>query len=329
MKHLLKICSLALFMSGTVRGASAPADQDVAKSKTYSKSYALSNSDKVLLDNSFGEMKINTWSKNEVKVDVSITVKAGTEENAQRILDIVNIEDGKNNGEVFFKTHLNNKKDDWKENNKEKNQHTSFNINYTVYLPTATTLEATNQFGAMVIGDYEGPVTLNSKFGSLTAGKLGNAKKVKVEFGKATIESMHNGDLSIHFSRAQVNQLSGDIDADFQQSNGVKINLENQLTKLDIKNNFSKVYLVADKNLSASFDIKTSFGSFNNKTSFNIPKLEDSEKKYFNKNQSYSGKAGNGQIPVNIKSNFGSITLDYDIAFDVNEKPERHSKSRA
>lgn len=329
MKHLLKICSLALLLAGTVRGAYKPADQDVAKSKSYSKSYTLSSSDRVLLDNSFGEMKINTWTKNEVKVDVSITVKAGTEENAQRILDIVNIEDGKNNDEVFFKTHLDNKKNDWDENKKEKNQHTSFTINYTVYLPTTTTLEATNQFGAMTIGDYDGPVTLNSKFGSLTAGKLGNAKKVKVEFGKATIESMHNGILSIHFSRSQVNHLSGDIDADFEQSKGVKINLENQLTKLDIKNSFSKVYLVADKNLSASFAIKTSFGSFINKTSFAIPKLEENEKGYFNKNQSYSGKAGNGQVPVNIKSNFGSIILDYDIAFDVNEKPERHSKSRA
>lgn len=329
MKHLLKICSLILLLSGTVRAASLPNDEGVAKSKSYSKSYSLGNGDKVSLDNSFGEMKINTWTRNEIKVDVSITVKASTEENAQRILDMVNIEDGKNNGEVFFKTHLNNKKKEWNEDNKEKNQHTEFTINYIVYLPTTTTLQATNQFGAMTIGDYEGSVALYSKFGSLTTGKLGNANKIKVEFGKATIENMHNGNLSIHFSRAQVNQLSGDIDADFEQSNGVKINLDNQITKLDIKNNFSKVYLTTDKNLSASFTIKTSFGSFNNKTSFAIPKLEENEKKYFNKNQSYSGKAGNGQLPVNIKSNFGSITLGYDIPFDVNEKSEKHSKSRA
>lgn len=327
MKHLLKICSLALLLSGTVHGATASNDQDVAKSKSYTKSYSLSSNDKVVLDNSFGEMKINTWSKNEVKVDVSITVKAGTEENAQRILDIVNIEDGKSSGEVFFKTHLNNKKNDWDNNKKENNQHTSFTINYTVYLPSSAMLDATDQFGAMIIGDYEGPVTLNSKFGSLSAGKLGNAKKVKVEFGKATIESMHNGNLSIHFSKAQVNHISGEIVADFEQSKGVKISLDNQLTKLDIKNNFSKIYLVADKNLSASFEIKTSFGSFINKTSFAIPKLEENEKRYFNKNQSYSGKAGSGQVPVNIKSNFGNITLGYDIPFDVNEKTDKHSKA--
>jgi hypothetical protein len=327
MKHLLKICSLILLFSGTVRAANLPNDEDVAKSKSYSKSYSLGNGDKVSLDNSFGEMKINTWTRNEVKVDVSITVKASTEENAQRILDMVNIEDGKNNGEVFFKTHLNNKKNNWDDNKKEKNQRTSFTINYIVYLPSSTTLEATDQFGALIIGDFDGPVSLTSKFGSLTAGKLGNAKKVKVEFGKATVESMHNGNLSVHFSKSQVNHLSGEIVADFEQSKGVKINLENQLTKLDIKNNFSKVYLVADKNLSASFEIKTSFGSFINKTSFAIPKLEENEKRYFNKNQSYSGKAGSGQVPVNIKSNFGTITLDYDIPFDVNEKSEKHAKA--
>ncbi len=329
MKHLLGICSLVLLFSGPAGAAILNGDTDVAKSKSYNKSYPLGSNEKVSLENTFGEMKINTWSKNEIKVDVSITVKANTEEDAQRILDMVDIEDGKTNGEVFFKTHLNNKKNEWNENNNERNQHTEFKINYTVYLPASAVLSATNQFGPMTISDYSGPVSLNSKFGSLTTGKLGEVKKIKVEFGVATIESMHNGDISVHFSRAQIDHLSGDIDANFEQSGGVKIGLDNNIKKLDIRNNFSKIYLVADKNLSASFDIHTSFGGFTNKTSFAIPKEEDNEKRFFNKNQSYSGKAGSGQIPITIKSNFGNITMGYDIPFDVNEKSERRSRSRA
>ena len=46
------------------------------KNKSYSKSYNLGSSDKVSLSNQFGEMKLVTWDKNEIKVDVTITGKS-------------------------------------------------------------------------------------------------------------------------------------------------------------------------------------------------------------------------------------------------------------
>lgn len=331
MKKLLKIFSLLLLVNsstfaGTIKHREDP---DAEKSKTYTRSYPVATDDRISLSNSFGEMKISTWAKNEIKVDVSITVKASTDERAQRILDIIHIEDGKNGSDIFFKTHLNNDDNDKRYGDKQKKQRTSFKINYTVYLPATATLDATDQFGALIIGDYDGPVSLNSKFGSLTAGVLSQAKKIKVEFGKANIKAVNNGSLSIQFSKAEIDKLSGDISASFNQSNGVKIGLDNSLKKIDINNNFSHILLDADKNLSANFDIKTSFGGFTNKSDFQINKNDDGERRYFNKNNSYSGKSGNGNIPVTIKSNFGSITLGYDLPFDINEKSDHSKKSRA
>jgi len=321
MKRVIQLFSLLLVLSGTASASIISEEPESEKSKSYSKSYPVGSGDKILLDNSFGEMKISTWNKNEIKVDVSMTVKAGTDERAQKILDIITIEDGKNGSEIFFKTHLNTKdrnRDD--EDRKEKHESTSFKINYTVYLPANATLEAANSFGPMTIGDYDGVATLTSKFGSLTAGKLTQPKKVTVEFGKATIESVTNGKLSIHFSKAQINKLSGEITADFEQSRGIKIGLDNSLKKLDIHNSFSHVYLDADKNLSASFTLKNSFGGFTNNTDFPITKNQENENRYFSKNSTYSGKAGNGTIPVSIKSSFGHVTIGHNISFDVNEK---------
>src|SRR5687768_9199047 len=65
------------------------------KNKTYSKSYSLGSSDKISLNNQFGEMKLVTWEKNEIKVDVSITSKADEEKRAQEIIDRISIIDGK------------------------------------------------------------------------------------------------------------------------------------------------------------------------------------------------------------------------------------------
>jgi hypothetical protein len=336
MKKSIKIFSLLLLLTGSTFAAMiTPGDTDSEKMKAYSKSYPVSSSDKILLDNSFGEMKISTWDKNEIKVDVLITVKAGTDERAQKIMDMITIEDGKNGSEIFFKTHLKNDKGDGDDNYKKKKDHdnddnygknTNFKINYTVYLPANTTLNATNQFGSLSIGDFDGVATLNSKFGSLTTGKLSQPKKLSIEFGKATIESMTNGKLSISFSRAQVNKLSGDVTINLEQANGIKLGLDNSLKKLDINNSFSTIYLDAQKDLSASFNIKSSFGSFSNKSEFAVNKNQEDEDRYMVTDKTYSGKAGSGSTPITIKSSFGHITLGHDLSFDVSNRARSKDK---
>lgn len=319
----------AIAISLSASAAVLNPDLESEKSKTYSKSYPVGSGDRILLDNSFGEMKISTWSKNEIKVDVSITVKASTDEYAQKLIDVISIEDGKTGSEIFFKTHLNHNKNKRDDDDKREGKNTSFKINYTVYLPATVTLDANNDFGPMSISDFDGSVTLTSKFGSLTAGKLSQPQKIRVEFGKATVESMNGGKLDIRFSKAQVLHLSGDISADLEQSGGVKLGADNSLKKLDLKVNFSKVYLDVEKNISASYTIKSSFGSFRNDTEFSIPR-QDKEEQHFDQNKRYAGKSGSGATPIDIKNNFGTITLGHDISFDVNDSSkEKNKKSRA
>lgn len=345
MKRSVKIFSLILLLAGSASAATLSDDYASEKSKSYTKTYPVGSSDKILLSNSFGEMKITTWNRNEIKVDVNITVKGNTDERVQKLMDMITIEDGKSGSEIFFKTinksdHNNtgdHEDNDNKNHNSNHNSNTNRNynnddntstkVNYTVYLPANATLNATNQFGPLNIGDYDGTVTLDCRFGTLTTGKLSQPKKVTVQFGAATIESMNNGKLSVQFSRAQVNNLSGDIDADFNQSGGVKLNVSNNIKSLNINNNFGTIYLDADKNLSANFNIKTSFGEFSNETAFAVNKDRD-ENRWVNTSHSYSGKTGNGNIPIKINSSFGKIKLVHDFQFDVNEKSRARSRDR-
>lgn len=320
---------LAVAIGVSASAAGLNPDLESEKSKTYSKSYPVGSGDKISLDNSFGEMKISTWNKNEIKVEVTITVKANTDEYAQKLIDVISIEDGKTGSEIFFKTHLNHNKNKRDDGDKKEGRNTSFKINYTVYLPATVTLDASNDFGPMSISDFEGAATLTSKFGSLTAGKLSQPQKIRVEFGKATIESMNGGKLDIRFSTAQVLHLSGEISADLEQSGGVKLGADNSLKKLDLKVNFSKVYLDVEKNISASYTIKSSFGSFHNDTDFSIPR-QDKEEQHFDQNKRYAGKSGSGATPIDIKNNFGTVTLGHNISFDMNDRSkDKNKKSRA
>lgn len=304
--------------------ASDDGDFKVEKKKDYSKSYTVSGDTKIKLDNSFGEMKINTWTNNEVKVEVHITAKANTDQKAQEILDNIKIEDGKEGNTVYFKTnvngknknHNNNDNDDGDDDdNDNKGKHKNYNntgmqINMTVYMPAGNPINAINSFGPMTVPDLTGEAQISSKFGNLTCGKLTNNKELSVEFGKGDIKYVNGGDVNIKFSSADIGKMSGEIKANFEFSKGGSINLDNSLKSLDLKNSYSTIELELSKDFSGDFDIKTSFGDFRNYSSARITEEKNDDDDRGPKfDHRYSGKSGNGTTKVKIKSSFGTIKV--------------------
>jgi hypothetical protein len=330
---LVFACLLSL--AATAQEKEKHAEPKFKKNKTYSKSYALGSSDKVDLSNQFGEMKFVTWDKAEIKVDISITGKSDEEKRAQEILDKISILDSKEGNTVSFRTKFadednkNKNANKNENNNRNENYNEGMEINYTIYLPSSNSLKASNQFGKMIVPDYKGEVTLESKFGSLEAGKLSKSKEVTVEFGKADIQLINGGDLNIKFSNGTVNKLSGDVRSDLEFSK-VKLDIDNEIRNLTIHNSYSTVYLDLDKNFSANWDIQTSHGNFSNKTAFAIKDQDENENKgygpRFNKN--YKGVSGSGSAKVKINSSFGEIIAGHDLQVDMTDRKRGTSGDR-
>jgi hypothetical protein len=300
------------------------------KNKTYSKSYSLGSSDKISLNNQFGEMKLVTWEKNEIKVDVSITGKADEEQRAQEIVDRISISDGKDGNTVSFQTKFADEKKNWDKDKNDKKEHHNegMEINYLVYLPSGNALKAENQFGKMIVPDYRGEAELESKFGSLTAGKISNAKAITVEFGQADIAHINGGTLTIKFSNGTVNKMSGDVRSDLEFSK-VKLNIDNDAKNLEINNSYSTVYLDMDKSFSANWDVQTSHGDFSNKTDFAIKEQGGDDNSYGPKfNRNYKGVSGSGGGKIRIHSSFGEIIAGHNLQVDMTEKKKTKTKSR-
>ena len=322
------ITLFSLFILSFSAAFAGNGDQLVEKTKTYSKSYSISGSDKITLDNQFGEMKINTWDKNEIRVDVRIEARGSTEEIAQRILDNIYIEDSKSASGVSFLTKMKNQNIKWNNDKNKEYKEMGMKIDYTVNLPSGNPLSATNQFGPMSLPDYRGQVMLVSKFGSLTAGKLNDVKEVNVEFGEAKIESVNGGKLTVKFSKGEINNVNGNVIARFEFCDKLKIGLDNNTKDLDIKSSYSTLYLDAASNLSSNISIKTSFGEFSNKTSFNIKKEgDDDDDKYGPKfDKQFSGTAGSGANKLRVKSDFGEVILGHNLQVDMTSKSKTKVK---
>ena len=300
-------------------------DYKVEKKKSYSKSYPLTGSTQIKLDNSFGEMKIITWDKNEAKADVAITVKANTEQRAQELLDDIKIEDGKDGNSVYFKTEIkSNKNRNWSKSDddddddeddkkgKHKKSHSpSMEINMTVYMPASNPIEALNSFGNMIVPDLTGATEIASKFGSLKCGKLSNNKELSVEFGKAEIEHINGGEVSISYSTnvITIQKMSGDIKGIFEFSKSILLKIDNSLTKLNLNTSYTPVEIEVPGTFSGDFNIKTNFGSFKNDSDIKISEEKDDDDWSPKFDHKYSGKAGNGGCKVKINSSFGAIKI--------------------
>src|SRR4051812_34802968 len=72
---------------------------EFVKKKSVNKSYTVSATDKLNVRNSFGEVTVHTWAKNEIKVDVNVEVSSNTDAYAQKLLDRISIKESQNGKE--------------------------------------------------------------------------------------------------------------------------------------------------------------------------------------------------------------------------------------
>lgn len=325
MKKHLHILLTTLVLSILSLNVLAHGEEPLAeKTKSYSKSYPLGSGDNVNLNNQFGELKVTTWNKNEIKVDITVIAKANTEEAAQSILDNIYIEDGKSGNTVSFRTKMRNEKGTWNKNNKKDYKETSMSINYVVYMPSTTALNATNQFGAMFIPDMKAPVTLVSKFGTMNAGNLAQVRDLNVEFGEAWVESVNGGKITIKFSRGSVKNLSGNVEARFEFCDKIRLNVDNNVKDINIRSSYSNLYVNTPTNLSSAITVKTSFGEFTNKSGFDLKKQGGDDEKYGPKfDKLFIGNAGSGANKMKINADFGDVIMGHNLEVDFSSKKKQ------
>src|SRR6186997_921950 len=282
-------------------------------SKTYTASGNTLN-----IDNQFGEVKITTWDKNEIKVDIHIETSSTQKELADKTFERIDVTDKQDGKDINFKTIMNKGGKD--ENTGCKNCSNTMSIDYDIHMPANIALNIENSFGSIEIPDYTGPVSLVNKYGSVKAGKLSKPEKVVVEFGSADLKSIGNIDLTFKYSSVTIGSLTGKSKLRFEFCGYSKINLDNGLTALTVNDSYSSVHLVPATNLSASYNISTSYGSLIDKTDVGIKRTDTPDKYGGDLNKRYEGKSGTGAIKIDIKSSFVNIMIGEGTKADMKPK---------
>ncbi|HYC27749.1 MAG TPA: hypothetical protein VEB42_03020 [Chitinophagaceae bacterium] len=315
MKKIHVLLSNAVLIALLISSAGFAQKQkyDYEKSRSISQTYPANGNDKLTISNQFGQVTVKTWSRNEVKVDIRIEVSSTVKEEAEDMFERIDVDHGKDGGNIYFKTDM--------EKNKEKkdknygNHSNSINIDYEVSMPANLTLDLENKFGKTTIPDLQGDVDIQQEFGDLEAGRLSNPRKVTVKFGSADIESVEGGTYDFQFAKsAAIRNASGDVKVRVQhcKSNGVVV-YGNNLSSLNINAQHSDVALVVPRDMSAQYSVDTEFGSFNNNTSFAIREdADDSDRRGPRFNHKYRGTSGGGKTRVTLDGNFTDFFIGHE-----------------
>ncbi|HEV9036316.1 MAG TPA: hypothetical protein VGQ51_06850 [Puia sp.] len=313
--RLLSSVTAIIVLSAAMIPTAANA-QEAKKQRLINKSYDVTSNDRLIIENQFGNVVVSTWDKPQITVDIEIGARAASDSKAQDIMDKINVRDSRNGREIHFKTdvdeiHNSNKMKGDKGRDNENGR--GFYIDYVVHMPASNGLKIDNSFGKTEVPALTGPVTLISKFGSLNAGRLNNVDTVDVEFGKADIDAINNGKVIVKFDKnAHIGKVEGNAKISCEFSQNVEVRLTNNIQELSLSESYSGVRLIVDKDLSADFEVHSSFGRFHNESDFNIDEKSEEGESGPRFDRDYAGKAGSGKARIRIKSSFGSVRLSHE-----------------
>ncbi|MEO6980592.1 MAG: hypothetical protein ABI113_19520 [Mucilaginibacter sp.] len=309
------------------------------REKNYSKSYPLNGNDKIRLSNQYGKITVNTWDKSQVRVDIEIKAEAGSESDAQRLIDGVQIRDNKNGDQVSFVTDIEHNDDDdegfWSFFNfGGKNKKHKLNINYVVYMPAQTDLNVESSYGSIFLPSLNGRVRIVASQGSVTAQSLSsnyneiegsycslkvaamNGGKLAFSYGSVDVEECNNIRADLSYASFRLGKLNNTADVNLAYGGGFKIrDLSNSFKKLNINTSYSDVSLGISQSSNFDFDIVTSYGSgfkYNDNKVTITAKNPPEGSKHVSMTHSYKGYVGKGNSDsrIAINSSYGGVNFE-------------------
>ena len=196
------------------------------KSKSIKKEYTV-NSDALLrINNRYGNVDITSWDKNQVVIEVKITVSGNNEEKVVKRLSMIDVDFDASRSEVSAKTVIEKNSSNWSWSwGKKSNVH--YQIDYKIKVPVTNSARLNNDYGNIYLNELEGDAYINCDYGKIEIGDLLSDKNsINIDYcSSSTIAKMNGGSINADYSKFTVEE-AGDIrlNADYTTSVFEKMN---------------------------------------------------------------------------------------------------------
>jgi len=206
-------------------------------SKTINKTYKLTNSGELYLENKYGNININGWDKEEIQITIDIEVTNKKSDDADEILDRIQpkfrttdnyanvISEITEKSTSFFAKYFN-------KINPLDIEKSNISINYTINLPANADIEIINKFGDIILNNWTGKLQVAQKHGDIWINESISNADIDLKYGKLKTKSIDYG---------RIDLKNGNIELDKAKylslkTSGTTIKI-NRIDKLDFTSN--------------------------------------------------------------------------------------------
>ncbi|MEM7486555.1 MAG: hypothetical protein AAF348_15210 [Bacteroidota bacterium] len=214
------------------------------QTKKWEKNYDLSANGKVHIENKYGNVIVNGWNKNQLKISISIKVKHRKEENAKKLLDRIQPEVTFAGDFIKITSEIVDRSSSvftryFNKANPFDFDKSNVQINYEIYLPVHSELTITNKFGDIVTSGWQGDFEAEVQHGDIWLNDDVSTAKIDMKFGKL------NG-YNIGYGNIKMSNGSMDIESAEKLkiiSSGSDIKL-NEVSRLELYSSKDEVSLL-------------------------------------------------------------------------------------
>lgn len=212
---IVKLIFSAVLCACFLQAPANPGDNDDTKlTKTIERDFSMPKNGYLELINKYGQIVINTWSKDSVTVKVKITAYGKDYDDAEKMLDRVDIDFRATSPYLTIETILDRKSGFFKEvwNNISDYSKTllsknKIEIDYEIFMPETVAIDIENKFGDIYMHEVSGKCNINLMHGNLRANKFNASSTIEVGYGDVRIKQLTGGLLVLKGVEADIAKL--------------------------------------------------------------------------------------------------------------------------
>ncbi len=201
-------------------------------SKSINREFTTNANGMTALYNKYGAVNVKSWTNNSVKININIVVNANNQRDADKMFDRIQVNFTNTFGYVKAETMISEDNGWWPKGNCQ-----DFKINYEVWMPVGNQLDLKNRYGNANVGDLNGKLTAEIKYGDLRTDVINNDADLNIAYGKASITKAANISGQVSYGALYVTDAS-QVQLDSKYSE-VKVDRANTLRITSRYDNFT------------------------------------------------------------------------------------------
>lgn len=222
--------------------------------RSIKKEWPLNAQGTLAINNSFGNIEVNTWDKPQVMIEINIQVE-GDSNREKAFFDGIQIDFTQSDSKITAKTSYPSKKSNWNILNLfSGGNNFNYRVDFTIRMPKTAQADMTNEFGNIAMDVLDGKATLDCSFGNLTLEELNHSNNsISLDYSSdSEIGYMAGGTISADYSNLSV-----------ERSNELKLNADygktrlGQIEQLDFNLDYGSLSLESTQQIEGDADYLT------------------------------------------------------------------------